>query len=95
MLKRNLNDILNYDYANDFVGYEHKLYKIYKTKITIFKEELRLMNSPLSPFNAFNVSNRTIISAFASITTYLIVLIQFKVSEFDDTTHKYCNITLN
>jgi hypothetical protein len=94
MLKRNLNDILNYDYINALEKYEHKLIEIYKTKISIFKEELHLMNSPLSPFNAFNVSNSTLISAFASITTYLIVLIQFKVSEIDSTTHKYCNMTI-
>ena len=96
MFKRELNNVLNRE--EDFqqngentppasMENEHPLYVPNKiimngNKISILKEELSV-HSPIAPFNAFEVSNRTLIGAFATITTYLIVLIQFKISEFN------------
>ena len=83
-LKNNLNEILIETLDSSSTGFNVKEIEICRQKIWIFKQELQLINSPLSPFSAFDVSNRTLISAFATIITYLIVLIQFKVSEFDN-----------
>ena len=93
-LKNNLNDILNGCLDSESSNLKEKENETYRQKIWIFKQELQLINSPLSPFSAFDVSNRTLISAFATIITYLIVLIQFKISEFDnDVDLKNCNCT--
>ena len=43
-------------------------------------------SSPINPFAAFSLSNSTFIGAFATILTYLIVLIQFKASDDKVTT---------
>ena len=40
--------------------------------------------SPITPFSAFSLSNSTMIGTFATILTYLIVLIQFKAAENQD-----------
>ena len=40
--------------------------------------------SPITPFSAFSLSNSTLIGTFATILTYLIVLIQFKAAENQD-----------
>ena len=94
-LKNNLNDVLNKALDPLSSGYSEKESEIYCQKIWIFKQELQVINSPLSPFSAFDVSNRTLISSFATIVTYLIVLIQFKVSEFDnDVNHQIGNNTI-
>ena len=82
-LKNNLNHILNHNLQYSSISHLPNLTDSIRNKIWTFKEELYSTNSLVSPFNAFDVSNRTLISAFATITTYLIVLIQFKTSEFD------------
>ena len=93
-LKNNLNDISNLCLDSEPSKLKEKENETYRQKIWIFKQELQLINSPLSPFSAFDVSNRTLISAFATIITYLIVLIQFKISEFDNNLDvKNCNCT--
>ena len=48
----------------------------------LLKEELKYYSeAPITPFSAFSVSTSTLLSAFGTIITYLIVLLQFKVSE--------------
>ena len=48
----------------------------------LLKEELRYyMDAPITPLSAFSVSTSTLLGAFGTIVTYLIVLLQFKVSE--------------
>ena len=48
----------------------------------LLKEELRYyMEAPITPLSAFSVSTSTLLGAFGTIVTYLIVLLQFKVSE--------------
>ena len=42
--------------------------------------------SPITPFSAFRVSTSTLVGVSGVITTYLIVLLQFKVSELSSTT---------
>ena len=37
--------------------------------------------SPIHPFSAFSLSNNTLVGTFATILTYLIVLVQFKAAE--------------
>ena len=52
---------------------------------SIMKEDLKdKATSPISPFSAFSLSNSTLIGTFATILTYLIVLIQFKAAENQD-----------
>ena len=41
--------------------------------------------SPITPFSAFGVSTSTLVGVSGVITTYLIVLLQFKVSELSST----------
>ena len=95
-LKNNLNDILYVSLNSVPSKPKQKEFESYRQKIWIFKQELQLINSPLSPFSAFDVSNRTLISAFATLITYLIVLIQFKISEFDnDLNLKNSNCTIS
>ena len=47
----------------------------------LLKQDLRYhCESPITPFSAFSLSHGTLIGTFATIITYLIVLIQFKMS---------------
>ena len=53
--------------------------------LKIMKQDLKdKATSPISPFSAFSLSNSTLIGTFATILTYLIVLIQFKAAENQD-----------
>ena len=53
-----------------------------KDDFQLLKEEMRYyMEAPITPFSAFSVSTSTLLGAFGTIVTYLIVLLQFKVSE--------------
>ena len=48
----------------------------------LLKEELRYhCEAPIAPFSAFSVTTSTFVGTFGTIITYLIVLLQFKVSE--------------
>ena len=48
----------------------------------LLKEELKhYSDAPITPLSAFSVSTSTLLGAFGTIITYLIVLLQFKVSE--------------
>ena len=53
--------------------------------IKILKQDMKdKAASPINPFSAFSLSNSTLIGTFATILTYLIVLIQFKAAENQD-----------
>lgn len=53
--------------------------------IKVLKQDMRdKAASPINPFSAFSLSNSTLIGTFATILTYLIVLIQFKAAENQD-----------
>ena len=67
----------------------HHLEKLKRTKkdddwdeIQLLKQDLRYYSeSPITPEPAFSLSTSTLLGAYGTIVTYLIVLIQFKVSE--------------
>ena len=51
-------------------------------ELQILRQEIRYHSeSPIKPFSAFTVSTSTLVGVFGTIITYLIVLLQFKVSE--------------
>ena len=51
-------------------------------RIKLLRKELKChSDSPINPFSAFSLSNGALIGTFATILTYLIVLIQFKAAE--------------
>ena len=67
-------------------------YQLQRLKITtrdvdeqefqLLKEELKYYcEAPITPLSAFSVSTSTLLGALGTIITYLIVLLQFKVSE--------------
>ena len=50
--------------------------------LQLLRQEIRYYSeSPIKPFSAFTVSTNTLVGVFGTIITYLIVLLQFKVSE--------------
>ena len=68
-------------------GYHLDRFKFYDKKIE--EKEIELLRqdvkyhseSPITPFSCFSLSNNTLLGALGTIITYLIVLLQFKVSE--------------
>ena len=51
-------------------------------RINVLKYMLGVMSeSPITPLSTFSLSNATFLSASATIITYLIILIQFKLTE--------------
>ena len=53
------------------------------------KEELKYYcEAPITPLSAFSVSTSTLLGALGTIITYLIVLLQFKVSELPGDTQE-------
>ena len=61
--------------------------------IKLLREDVKSKcKSPISPLSAFSLSNSTLIGTFATILTYLIVLIQFKAAEDDEKTKSLNNI---
>ena len=53
--------------------------------IGIIRQDLKVIAvSPITPCATFSLSNSTLVGTFATILTYLIVLIQFKASENQD-----------
>lgn len=72
--------------------------------IKVLKQDMKdKAASPINPFSAFSLSNSTLIGTFATILTYLIVLVQFKAAENQDKDKilleikemlRYMNITL-
>ena len=66
-------------------------------EIQLMKEDLRgYSEAPITPYSAFSLSTSTMLGAYGTIITYLIVLLQFKVSEphsSDDATENNCTTT--
>ena len=75
-------------------------YKFVDTGVDL--EEVDLMRrdfrdsaeSPINPFSAFSLSNNTFLGACGTIVTYIIVLLQFKVSEPSDDNTREQNSSL-
>ena len=62
-------------------------------KIKILKQNVKDRSaSPIHPFSAFSLSNNTLVGTFATILTYLIVLIQFKAAEDEANTKAITDI---
>ena len=60
----------------------HNDWRRMSVKIKFLRKELKChSDSPINPFSAFSLSNGALIGTFATILTYLIVLIQFKAAE--------------
>ena len=92
--------ILYHTNAGQYLASEMKIYaytldKLHMKKsqdgsldtIHILKQDLKDHEySPINPFSAFSLSNSTLIGTFATILTYLIVLIQFKATEDEEKT---------
>ena len=56
--------------------------KIDEKEIGLLRQDVKYHSeSPITPFSCFSLSNNTLLGAFGTIVTYLIVLLQFKVSE--------------
>ena len=59
-----------------------KLMENDENEIQLLKQDMRYhCESPLNPVSAFGVSTSTMLGAYGTIVTYLIVLLQFKVGE--------------
>ena len=62
-------------------------------KIKILKQNVKHRSaSPIQPFSAFSLSNNTLVGTFATILTYLIVLVQFKAAEDEANTKAITDI---
>jgi len=62
-------------------------------KIKILKQNVKDRSaSPIHPFSAFSLSNNTLVGTFATILTYLIVLVQFKAAEDEANTKAITDI---
>ena len=82
-------------------GCAHKLDR-YKFKDNIVdNNEVHLLRqdikyyceSPITPFSAFSLSNRTLIGTCTTVITYLIILIEFKASEIPINTMQANNMS--
>ena len=80
---------------NHFLLIAVSYFKLINTKVKEQKSaQIKLLKqdikdkcvSPINPFSAFSLSNSTLIGTFATILTYLIVLIQFKAAEDEEKT---------
>ena len=66
---------------------ESKMLEIHQDENGILRNKIDLMNdllsneSPISPYGYFSITGGAFLSALTTIITYLIVLIQFKISE--------------
>lgn len=69
--------------AREELEYLNEKQKKYRCPgIKILKQKLdALSESPITPFSTFTLCNRTLLSTLATIFTYLIILIQFKLTE--------------
>lgn len=57
-------------------------YQLATKDLLLLKDDLKYYSeAPINPFSAFSVSTSTLVGAFGTIITYLIVLLQFKASE--------------
>ena len=68
--------------AHKLDRFKFKKNNLDSTEVQLLRQDLRYYcESPITPFSAFSLSNGTLVGTFATIATYLIVLIQFKASE--------------
>ena len=68
--------------ANRFERFTFKNKDIDEYEIQLLRQDLRYHSeSPIAPFSAFTLSTSTLVGALGTVVTYLIVLLQFKVSE--------------
>ena len=59
-----------------------KVTTVPREEIKVLKQDLKYhSDSPINPLAAFSLSSGTLVGTFATIITYLIVLIQFKATE--------------
>ena len=66
---------------------QKRLIDIRSGYIKLLREDVKSKcKSPINPLSAFSLSNSTLIGTFATILTYLIVLIQFKAAEDEEKT---------
>ena len=67
-----------------------------KNDVGLLRQDLHYHStSPITPFSAFSVSTSTLVGTFGTIITYLIVLLQFKVSEKTTDTSVFENVLDN
>ena len=74
----------------------HELQRLKITKLDVDEQEFQLLKeemkyyseAPITPLSAFSVSTSTLLGALGTIITYLIVLLQFKVSELPGDTQE-------
>ena len=60
--------------------------KMDERELDLLRQDIRYHSeSPIAPFSFFTLSNSTLLGAFGTIVTYLIVLLQFKISEYSST----------
>ena len=60
--------------------------KLDERELELLRQDIRYhSDSPITPFSFFSLSNSTLLGAFGTIVTYLIVLLQFKTSESSPT----------
>ena len=65
-----------------FERYKFNIQDIDIEEIALLRQDLRYVaESPITPFAAFSLSSSTLLGACGMIVTYIIVLLQFKVSE--------------
>ena len=72
--------------SNELDTYTFKKKDLDVHVIELLRQRMRCNSeSPITPFSAFSVSTSTLVGVSGVITTYLIVLLQFKVSELSST----------
>ena len=70
--------------------------KIDERELELLRQDIRYHSeSPIAPFSFFSLSNSTLLGAFGTIVTYLIVLLQFKMSEFSSSNPMYVQNATN
>ena len=95
-LRKSLRTLDQLKMEND--GEKWKTYerwKLVSARMKLLRNELKChYDTAISPFSAFGLSNGTLVGTFATILTYLIVLIQFKATE-NQQDHLCANTTVS
>ena len=79
-MKKSLRLLNRVNMEND--GSNVKYWKLMSQNMELLKNELNCQSDPpIKPCCVFGLSNGTLVSTFATIITYLIVLIRFKAAE--------------
>ena len=73
--------------SNELDTYNFKKKDLDVHVIELLRQRMKCNSeAPITPFSAFSVSTSTLVGVSGVITTYLIVLLQFKVSELSSST---------